>query len=85
MVYRVLVDENVDPSTAELLRDQGHEARHIEDTLGKGTADPLIADHARQHDYLVLTNDADFLRPERRRGLTVLYVPENTMRAHEIA
>lgn len=85
MTYRVLVDENVDPSTAELLREQGHEAVHVEDALGKGTGDPPIAEHAREHDYLVLTNDADFLRPDRRQGLSVLYVPENAIRAHEIA
>lgn len=29
MAYRVLIDENVDPSTAELLRDRGHEAIHV--------------------------------------------------------
>lgn len=85
MGYRILVDENVDPQTAGFLRDLGHDPDHVEATLGKGTKDPPIAEHAREHDLLVLTNDADFLRPDRRQGLRVLYVPENSMRAHEIA
>ncbi|WP_157972566.1 DUF5615 family PIN-like protein [Saliphagus sp. LR7] len=85
MPYRILVDENIDPQTTDRLREQGHDATHIETTLGKGTEDPTVAAHAREHGYVVLTNDTDFLRPERRQGLTVLYCPENAMRAHEVA
>lgn len=85
MGYRILVDENIDPQAASFLRDLGHDADHVEATLGKGAKDPLIAEHAREHDLLVLTNDAHFLRPHRWLGLRVLYVPENSMRAHEIA
>lgn len=48
MAYRVLVDENIDPRTADSLRDKGHESVHVDDALGKGTEDPSIADHARQ-------------------------------------
>lgn len=84
MGYRILVDENINPRTARLLRDRGHDAVHIEETLGKGTADVPMAAHARERGCLVLTNDADFLRPTRRTGLTVLYVSEHTMRAHDI-
>lgn len=85
MAYRILVDENVDPGTDELLREDGHEAAHVTEVLSAGTTNPAIADHAREHDYTLLTNDADFLRKERRQRLTVLYVPDNAMRAHEIA
>lgn len=84
MAYRILVDENVDPQTADLLREEDHDAVHIEGTLGKGTEDPEIAAHAREHGYVVLTNDTDFLRPERREGVKVLYCPDNAMRADEI-
>lgn len=84
MAYRVLVDENLDPSTAEHLRDRGHEAVTVVDALEKGVDDPSIRKYAATHGYLLLTNDADFLRPGRRRSIRVLYVPENTMRAHEI-
>jgi predicted nuclease of predicted toxin-antitoxin system len=85
MSYRILVDENIDPQTANLLQDQDHEAVHVEDTLGKGVDDPPIADYARENEYLVLTNDTDFLQPDRRRGLTILYCPENAMRAQRLA
>ena len=84
MAYRILVDENIDPQTAELLRDKGHDAVHIEETLGKGVEDPPIVEHALENDYLVLTNDTDFLRPGRRQDVSVLYCPANAMRAHEI-
>lgn len=84
MSYRILVDENLDPATADMLRERGHDAVHIETTLGKGTTDAAIAASAREHDYVVLTNDTDFLRPERRRGFKVLYCPQNSVRAHEI-
>lgn len=76
MAYRILVDENLDPRTAGLLRDRGHDAAHVEETLGKGAEDPPIARYARRNDFVLLTNDADFLRPDRREGLQILYCPE---------
>ena len=80
MAYRILVDENLAPRTAGLLRERGHAAAHVEETLGKGTDDPPIARYARANDSVLLTNDADFLRPERRQGVKILYCPDNTKR-----
>jgi predicted nuclease of predicted toxin-antitoxin system len=60
-----LVDENIDPQTAELLREQGHDAVHIKEALGKGAEDLPIVEYAHENDYLVLTNDTDFLRPDQ--------------------
>lgn len=85
MAYRILVDENIDPTTVGLLRETGHDAVHVREAFGPGTDDSPIAEHPRQNDYLMLTNDTDFLRPERQQGLAVLYCPENAMRAHKIA
>lgn len=85
MGYRILVDENIDPGAAELLRERGHDTVNIEAVLEKGVGDSQIAEHARRHDRLVLTNDTDFLGPRRQHGISVLYCPENTMPAHEIA
>lgn len=62
----------------------GHGAVHVEERLGKGVGDPAVAVHARENDYVVLTNDTDFLRPEGRQGCKVLYCPDNTKRASEI-
>ena len=85
MPYRILVDENIDPRTAALLREQGHDAVHVEETIGKGTRDQPIARAARQEGRLLLTNDTDFLDADRRHDVSVLYCPDNAMRAHDIA
>lgn len=85
MAYRILVDENIDPAAVGLLHERGHDAVHMRESVGPDTEDSPIAEHARQNGYLVLTNDTDVLRPERRQGLSVLYCPENAMRAHEVA
>jgi uncharacterized protein with PIN domain len=80
MGYRILVDENLDPQTVLFCRNRGHDAVHVEETLGKGTDDEEIAEYARNEDYVVVTNDRDFLDPERNRGLTVLLVaPEGIL------
>jgi predicted nuclease of predicted toxin-antitoxin system len=50
------------------LRNRGHDATHVEETLGKETADEAIAEYARDEVYLILTNDRDFLDPERSRS-----------------
>lgn len=65
MGYRILVDENLDPQTVLFCRNRGHDAVHVEETLGKGTDDEVIAEYARNEDYVVVTNDRDFLDPER--------------------
>lgn len=85
MGYRILVDENLDPRTARHLDERGHDAVHVATALEKGTADPPIARHVRQNDMGLLTNDADFLRAERREGVRLLYVPDSAMPAHRIA
>jgi predicted nuclease of predicted toxin-antitoxin system len=85
MGYRILVDENLDPQTVLFLRNRGHDAVHVEETLGKGTSDELIAEYARDEGYVVLTNDRDFLDPERNRELTVLLVAPEGMRPNRIA
>jgi len=85
MGYRILVDENLDPQTATLLIDRGFEADHVGETVGKGAGDAEIRTYCPQHDYLLLTNDTDFLRPEVRQELQVVYVPGNAPRAYNMA
>lgn len=84
MPYRILVDENLDPQTALFLQRRGHDALHVQRDVGKGATDSDIAAYAREHGRVVLTNDRDFLDPERSRGLTVLMVPDNEVTATEI-
>ncbi|MFB6233206.1 MAG: DUF5615 family PIN-like protein [Haloarculaceae archaeon] len=84
MGYRILVDENIDPVTAELLCERGHNAVHVQATVGKGTSDQSVAEYARENSYAILTNDTDFLRSGPSQT-TVLYCPEHAMRAGKIA
>ena len=80
-----MVDENLDPKTVEFLRAFDHEAVNVEESLGKGSTDRSVTEQAQADEALILTNDSDFLRPAQRQDLMVLYVPENTLDAHDIA
>lgn len=85
--YRVLVDENFSPRTAERLRERGHEAVASVnvDELGRGASDGAIAEYARERGYAVVTNDTDFLTPELEGRCQVLFVVDDTLLAHELA
>ena len=85
MSYRVLVGENLDPQTALFLRNRGHDALHVSEVLGSGTEDNAIAKYAREQEYVILTNDRDFVALERTNELRVVLVADNDMPAHEIA
>lgn len=76
MSYRVLVDEDVHRATAAVLRDRGHDAVSVAETLGKGTTDEHVHEYAVDGAYLVLTHDSDFLDPDRLDDAGVLYVPD---------
>ena len=57
---RSLVDANMSPLVAELLRDEGHEAVAVRD-VGLGDAsDDEILDHAAAEDLVVVSHDTDF-------------------------
>ena len=85
MSYRVLVGENLDPQTALFLRNRGHDALHVSEVLGSGTEDDAIAKYAREREYVILTNDRDFVALERTNELRVVLVADNDTPAHEIA
>ena len=67
------------------LRNRGHDALHVSEILGSGTEDAVVAKHAREHEYVILTNDRDFVALERTHELRVVLVADNDMPAHEIA
>lgn len=85
MAYRVLCDENVDPQVARYLVKEGHVATHVKDELGRGTTDTEIAKYATGNNYVVLTNDSDFLDEEAYGNLKVLYFPDSSTPAYELA
>jgi uncharacterized protein with PIN domain len=75
--WRFLVDEDTDPRTATALRDQGHNAVAVQESVGKGTQDPDVRAYAEETDRVLITTDRGFQRPERYRGITVLIVPDD--------
>jgi predicted nuclease of predicted toxin-antitoxin system len=75
--WSFLVDEDTDPTTATVLRDHGYDAVAVQDTVGKGTADPDLRAYAERTDRILITTDRGFQRAERQRGITVLMVPDD--------
>ena len=85
MEYRVLVDENTSPRVVASLRNTGIPAKHITNVLSEGVDDETIATYAHENDAIVLTHDSDFLDPETRSGVSVLYHADDTMGSSDIA
>ena len=52
--------------------------------LSEGANDDTIATFARENGSVVLTHDPDFLDPETRAGVPVLYYADDTMDSSEI-
>ena len=85
MEYQILVDENTSPRVAASLRDAGITAEHVHAVLSEGVDDATITAYAPENDAIVLTHDSDFLDPETRAGVSVLYYADDTMDSSEIA
>jgi predicted nuclease of predicted toxin-antitoxin system len=85
MSYRLIVDENLDPATAEPLRARGHDATTVDEEFGKGEKDPNILAYARETNTLVLTNDTDFLDRDAIGDVKVIFCPRTSLRPGEIA
>lgn len=85
MSYRLIVDENLDPATAEPLRARGHDATTVAEEFGKGENDPDIVGYASETSTLVLTNDTDFLDRDAIGDVKVLFCPRTSLRPGEIA
>lgn len=57
---RFLIDMNLTPRWVQHLRNAGHDGVHWS-TIGSHTAPDIeICTYARQHDYVLVTNDLDF-------------------------
>ena len=57
---RFLLDENIPPSLAVLLKKIGHEARHVVEIGYTSTPDFKISAFAAQSGEIILTHDTDF-------------------------
>jgi len=84
MGYRLLADENVEPSTVEYLRRLDHEVATVADVdaLALGASDQAIAASAVETGRVVLTQDDDFL--SRPSGARILVQRDQTLSAREV-
>lgn len=57
---RFLVDAQLPPGLARLLRERGHEAEHVTDIGPADTADRDLWRYALAHDAVIVTKDEDF-------------------------
>ena len=55
-----VVDANLSPRLAELLRDAGHDAVHVRDIGLRTASDNEIIDYAISTDRIVISHDTDF-------------------------
>jgi hypothetical protein len=74
---RFLVDESPGPNVAEVLRDQGLNAKYVADLGLDGHSDEDVFARAWSEDRIILTHDTDFLDdkrfpPHRNPGVVVL-------------
>jgi len=76
--FRVLADENTSPDVAARLREHGRTATHVTDALDFGVTDQEIVTYAEEHEYVVLTHDDDFLRPNPT-SVPILYYADDTL------
>lgn len=59
---KFLLDMNISPAWVNGLTQAGHEAVHWSKIAAADAEDGLIANYARQHGFIVITNDLDFGR-----------------------
>lgn len=57
---RLLLDANLSPEVARLLRNAGHDTVHVADVGLLSAADPEIMQAAAEQDRVLLTADSDF-------------------------
>ena len=79
---KFLVDADLPRSTAELLRQHGHEAVDVRDAGLGAVPDGQIADYARTQGLCLMSGDFGFAdirnyQPDRYSGIVVLQLPRN--------
>ena len=87
MVYRILADENIERATVTYLRKLGHDVERLDDIaeLGLGAEDESIAQYAREHDRLILTQDDDFFAElDSKTTAGVLFQRDQTLSTREV-
>ena len=57
---RPLLDQNLSPSRKDASRDLYPESRHVRDAGLESAADFAVWTHAKEHQYVIISKDADF-------------------------
>ena len=88
MVYRLVLDENVEHEVSHRLENYGHNVEHVGfgSNLGKGVTDCSIAKYSRETDRIIVTYDDDFvleLTDEDYRG--AFYIHDDRLSANTVA
>lgn len=58
-----LLDENVSASIARFLTERGHDVRLVQDELGEGASDRMVADYADEIEATVITFNVKHFEP----------------------
>jgi predicted nuclease of predicted toxin-antitoxin system len=56
-----LVDAHLPPALARWISSHGHQATHVFDVNLHAADDPVIWEHARQHEAVLISKDEDFV------------------------
>lgn len=88
MVYRLVLDENVEHEVLHRLENYGHDVEHVDfvPELGKGTSDHPIARYSRDNDRVIVTYDDDFvLEVDEGTFRAVLFLDDATLSVEQVA
>ena len=88
MVYRLILDENVEHEVFHRLENYGHDVEHVDfvSELGKGTDDYPIAQYSSDTDRVIVTYDDDFvLKVDEADYRAVLYIHDARLSVKEVA
>jgi len=88
MVYRLILDENVEHEVFHRLENYGHDVEHVDfvSELGKGAADHPIAQYSLDTNRVIVTYDDDFvLDVDEEMYRAVLYFDDATLSVEQVA
>lgn len=88
MVYRLILDENVEHEVFHRLDNYGHDVEHVDSVpeLGKGTADYSITQYSLDTDRVIVTYDDDFvLEADEDDYRAVLYFSDASLPVEQVA
>lgn len=88
MVYRLLLDENVEYEVYHRLENYDHDVEHVDfvSELGKGIDDHPIARYSQDTGRIIVTYDDDFvLDVEEKEYYGALYISDATISVKQVA